>query len=148
MKRRNFLALVGVATTTGCSTVTGVFGGTQHAGLGEMAVENFHTEAHTLRVQVESDGTLVTDRTFTLDGRAEGHIDSREVECGWAESAGPYVVQARHDPSTDWTSLVFEDEFDGSQVIGLTIRIGESGSDDAEIRYLQRLDSFEDCRAA
>jgi hypothetical protein len=58
------------------------------------------------------------------------------------------VVRARNESSTDRTSLVFEDEFDCSQVIGLSLRIGESGRNDEEIRYLQQLNSFEDCLAA
>lgn len=99
-------------------------------------------------MQVEFDRTLVIDRTFTLEGCAEGRISSRNVECGWAESAGPFVVRAPYNSSTDWTSLVFEDDFNSSQVIDLAIRIDESESDDKEIRYLQQLNSFKDCRAA
>ena len=148
MKRRNLLALVGVATTAGCSTLPSAFGAPRYAELGVMTIENHHTEPHTIRVQVESDGTIVTDRTYELDAYREGGgPDARDVECGWADSTGPFVVRARHESSTDWASLVFEDEYDAPELIELMIRIGGYGPDDDEIRYLRWLQPDEDCPA-
>ncbi|WP_254535316.1 hypothetical protein [Halomarina litorea] len=146
MKRRALLAVLGTTATAGCSTVSGLFGGEQHVGLGGLEVGNWDDEPHIITVQVDADGETVLDRTLETEAIGESVVDGGGLPCVWRDTTGPYVVRARHESSDGWVETALDDGRYQSGLVKASVRVGYPDQSN-EIEVLWLMGDVEDCRA-
>jgi hypothetical protein len=151
MRRRALLALVGTSLTAGCSTVSGLFDGEQHVGLGSVVVNNWDDEPHTVTVRVSADGERLVERTYEVASYDEeaNVVDGAVLPCEWRGVAGSFVVEARHESSDGWARFDLAEEFDGDDgvsAVAVNVFVGHSSRDgDVVSFWTSGNPQYEDC---
>jgi len=125
--RREFLKLSSVTATSalfaGCSAIDGKGDGLV---LGSLAVRNAHPDAHTVRVELERAGELVTETTVEV----EGDNGVTRIDPTWPSTPAVYtlryvIVGPDEDPDIRTRTLTSNDaETDGHDCSVAAITMG------------------------
>jgi hypothetical protein len=120
MKRRSFLATLGVSTapfTTGClAPIEDALDDTP-AQLGWVGIYNFHPEPQEFEVQIKREGDVVHELRHKLDGHVDENkpgivpIPAVALKCTWGDAPGPYTLRGRVAGGR-WAEVVLDQVFD------------------------------------
>jgi hypothetical protein len=136
--RRHLLAAAGIATASaGClgvleddgesnaeGSIAGAAADSEEVELGELSVQNNHSEAHEVQLAVEATDGMLHLGTYQLEASGS----STAIEGEWNDEPGAYRIHARLDEGEVQTSSVTEGISDGAECVRVLVRVDNDGN--------------------